>query len=204
VIGQNLEGVSVPVSAGRTVDVVLKGEPDGCPKTAEVALTLLEPWGLMGASPVQANFEKPETARDLAPARYSLSAARLGAGCYQVNRAEVDLSRDAGGPVTLQLAQAGAIHGTVRAGDASARDFVVMLLDAEASEGAAAQLAFPDEQGRFEFGGLRPGRYRIAAQLAAGAAKTRWVADYPHMREIVIAGGKPTDLELPVSKGGAQ
>ena len=66
------------------------------------------------------------------------------------------------------------------------------------------QLAFPDEHARFEFAALRPGRYRIAAQLATGAAKTRWVADVAHMIEIDVPGGVPTELELPVSKGGAQ
>jgi hypothetical protein len=203
VIGQNLDGVSVPVSAGRTVDVVLRGPPDGCPKTTEVTLTLLDPWGLLGGSSVQANFDKPQTARDLAPGRYSLSAARLDAGCYQVNRPVVDLSRDAAGPVTLQLAQSGSIRGTLRAGTATARDYAVMLLDAEAA-GSTAQLAFTDEQGHFEFAGLRPGRYRIAAQPAAGPAKARWVADFAHMMEIDVPGGVPTELELPVSKGGAQ
>lgn len=204
VIGQNLEGVSVPVSAGRTVDVVLHGAPEGCPKTTQVTLTLLEPWGLMNSGSVQANFDKPQTARDLAPARYSLSAARLGPGCYQVNRPVVDLSRDAAGPVALELGQAGSIRGTLRAGAASVKDFAVVLLDAEASDTTAAQLAFPDEHGRFEFAALRPGRYRIAAQLATGAAKTRWVADVAHMIEIDVPGGVPTELELPVSKGGAQ
>ena len=62
-----------------------------------------------------------------------------------------------------------------------------------------ARLAFPDEAGRFEFAALRPGRYRIAAQLAAGAAKARWVSDIAHMIEIDVPGGTPTEVELPVS-----
>jgi hypothetical protein len=106
--------------------------------------------------------------------------------------------------VALELGQAGSIRGTLRAGAASVKDFAVVLLDAEASEPTPAQLAFPDEQGRFEFAALRPGRYRIATQLAAGTAKTRWVADIAHMVEIDVPGGVPTEVELPVSKGGAQ
>ena len=204
VIGQNLEGVSVPASAGRSLDVVLRGPSEGCPKTAQVTLTLLEPWGLLGGGSVQANFDKPQTAHDLAPARYALSAGGLGAGCYQVSRPVVDVSREASGPVVLELGQAGRIRGTLRAGSARAKGFAVMLLYAEAADNTPAQLAFPDEQGRFEFAGLRPGRYRIAAQLSAGAAKARWVADVAHMIEIDVPGGTPTDLELPVSKGGAQ
>jgi len=202
VIGENLEGVSVPLSAGRTLDVVLHGAKDACPKSVAVALTLLEPWGLMGRNPVEANFEKPQTARDLAPARYSLSAVGLGAGCYQMNLTVVDLNRDAGGAVTVELGASGAIRGTLR-GAANAKDFAVVLLDEEASGDDPARLTFPDEGGRFEFASLRPGRYRIAAQLAAGAAK-RWVSDIAHMIEIDVPGGTPTEVELPVSKGGAQ
>ena len=121
-----------------------------------------------------------------------------------MSRPVVELSRDAAGPVALELGKAGSIRGTLRAGTVNAKDFAVMLLDAEAADGTGAQLAFPDEQGRFEFAGLRPGRYRIAAQLAAGAAKARWVADVARMIEIDVPGGTPTELELPVSKGGAQ
>jgi hypothetical protein len=202
VIGENLEGISVLLSAGRTLDVVLHGAKDACPKSVRLGLTLLEPWGLMGRNPVEANFETPQTVRDLAPARYSLSALP-GAGCYQMNHPVVDLNRDSGGPVTVELGASGAIRGTLR-GAANAKDFAVMLVVEEASGDDPARLAFPDEAGRFEFEGLRPGRYRIAAQLAAGAATARWVSDIAHMIEIDVPGGTPTELELPVSKGGAQ
>ena len=203
VIGENLEGVNVPVSPGRTVDVILHGAKESCPKTVSVGLMLLEPWGLFSQSQApQANFDKPQTARDLAPARYSLSAVGLGSGCYQVNQPVVDLNRDSGGPVTLELGQAGSIRGTLRAGAANAKDFAVMLIDADGSD--AARLAFADVEGRFEFVGLRPGRYRIAAQPTSGPAKARWVSDIAHMIEIDVPGGTPTEVELPVSKGGAQ
>jgi hypothetical protein len=203
VIGENLQGINVPVSAGRTLDVILHGAKESCPKTAAVGLTLLDPWGVLALNQVQANFDKPQTVHDLAPARYSLWAGGLGAGCYQANRPAVDLNRDSGGPVTVELGAAGSIRGNLR-GAANARDFAVVLVDTEASGSPPAQLAFPDEQGRFEFAGLRPGRYRIAAQLAAGGAKVRWVSDIAHMIEIDVPAGNPTDVELPVSKGGAQ
>jgi hypothetical protein len=77
----------------------------------------------------------------------------------------------------------GSIRGTLR-GAANARDFAVVLLDAEAADSTAAQVAFVDEVRRFEFVALRPGQYRIAAQLAAGAAKARSVADVANMIEI--------------------
>jgi hypothetical protein len=120
-----------------------------------------------------------------------------------MNHPVVDLNRDSGGPVTVELGASGAIRGTLR-GAANAKDFAVMLVVEEASGDDPARLAFPDEAGRFEFEGLRPGRYRIAAQLAAGAATAHWVSDIAHMIEIDVPGGTPTELELPVSKGGAQ
>jgi len=203
VVAQDVEGVTVPMSAAKTVDVLLRGDTKSCPKTSEVTFDLLEPWGMFARHSVQANFDKPQTARDLAPARYSLSAGGLGAGCYQVNRPVVDLSRDGAGPVTVQLAQAGSIRGRLR-GAANVKDFAVILLDAQGSDSTAAQVAFADEQGRFEFAGLRPGHYRIAAQLAAGAAKARWVNDVAHMIEIDVPGGILTEVELPVGKGGMQ
>ena len=206
VIGENLEGVNVAMSAGRTLDVVLRGAKDACPKTVPVNLSLLEPWGVFGRSPAQAtqaNFDKAQTAHDLAPARYSVSAVGLGANCYQVNRPVVDLNRESVGAVAVELAPAGSIRGTLR-GAANAKEFAVTLLDTDPDRSDAARLAFPDTEGRFEFGGLRPGRYRIAAQLASGSAKARWVSDIAHMIEIDVPGGVPTELELPVSKGGAQ
>lgn len=204
VIGQNIENLTIPVSAGRSVDVVLHGSADGCPKTAQVTLNLLEPWGLMGSSRTQANFDKPQAVRDLAPARYGLTIDGLGASCYAINRPVVDLSREVSAPVSVELAPAGRIRGTLRAGTASPRDFAVTLLGDDTAASASLQLGYPDDKGRFEFAGLRPGRYRIAAQPAAGPARLRWVADIAHMMEIEVPGGTPTDVELPVSKGGAQ
>jgi hypothetical protein len=210
VMAQNLEGIRVPATAGRSLEVVLRGPPEGCPQTATVRLTQLEPWGLFEGAPVEASLAKPQTVRDLAPGRYGLSVTGLGAGCYQVSRPVVDLSREVSGPVAVELGTAGSIRGTLRAEPANPRDFAVMLLDAEAAGGTPAQLAFPDERGRFEYAGLRPGRYRIAAQRAAqpaaGAARTRWVADLAHMIEFDVPGGAPTDLDLPVSppEGGVQ
>jgi len=204
VVAQNLDGILVPMSAAKTVDVILRGSGEGCPKTSAVSFDLLDPWGMFSNHSVQANFDKPQTAHDLAPARYSLSAGGLGAGCYQLNHPIVDLSRDSAGPVAIELGKAGAIRGTLRAGIANAKDFAVVLLDADGDKSAAAQLAFPDEQGRFEFAGLRPGRYRIAAQLAAGGPKARWLGDVAQTIEIDVPGGAPTEIELPVSKGGAQ
>lgn len=74
------------------------------------------------------------------------------------------------------------IGGTVRAGDMPVPGAEVVL----AGTGLAART---DVTGRFRFAGLRPGRYRIAVQDAAGAA-TREI-------EVPAAAGASYDLLLP-------
>src|ERR1017187_5388922 len=211
VVGQNVEGIGVPLSGGKSVEVILHTQgpgpvPQGCPQSAAVSLQLLEPWGILANYTVQAGFAKAQSVRNLPPARYSVTASGLGGGCYQVNRPVADLSGDATNAVAVEGAPAGSIRGVLRAGSAPAKDFAVVLLDAEATDGTPAQLAFADEQGHFAFDGLRPGRYRMAAQPAAEASRTQWVADVMHMVEIDVPGGVPTDVDLPVSavKGGGR
>jgi len=212
VVAQNVGGVAVPVSAGKSAEVFLHAPgngvipgpvPDGCPPGATVSLQLAEPWGIQANYNMQASFAHPQVMKNLPPGRFNVSASGLGAGCYHVDQPVVDLS---GAPAAVMalVAPAGSILGTLR-GTAAVKDFVVVLLDAGDSEPAAAQIALPDAQGHFGFEGLRPGRYRISAQPAAEAARARWVDDVAHMVEIEIPGGVPTDIDLPVSaKGGGR
>jgi hypothetical protein len=211
VTGQNIEGLDIPLTEPRSLAVSLKARgggalPEGCPQSAPVYAEALDPWGLVfpGSGSAQVAFGKEQTLKGLAPGLFRVSLRELGNSCYLVNSPAVDLSGEAAGPVALEVAPAGSIRGTLRAGSASPKDFAVVLLDSGASADAPSQLAFPDDQGRFTFGGLHPGRYRIAAQPAA-AAKSRWVPDVSRMTEIDIQAGSPTDLDLPVApKGGRQ
>jgi beta-lactamase regulating signal transducer with metallopeptidase domain len=190
----NVDGLAISVSGGRSLAVVLRPHvagppPAGCPPSATVALASLEPWGAMLNANLQVVFEKEQTARDLAPGRYRLTATSLGSGCYQVNQPVADLRGDVSGPVAIEVAAAGSIHGTLRAGSAAA----VTLLEAEATDGAQARLAFPDGQGRFSFDGLPPGRYKLAAQVP----KAAW-------KEVEVSGGAQASVELAVPSQGAQ
>ena len=204
VAGQNVEGVSVPVNPGRSATVALTAPRAGCPQSTTITATSLEPWGSVLQTTAPAAVDKPATLTGLAPGKYLLRAGDLGAGCYEVNQPVLDLSADASPPVTIELAAAGSIRGVLRATGAKPPDFAVVLLNSESTDGAAAQLAFPDAAGRFNFSSLRPGHYRIAAHPAA-EAKSRWVADVARMIEIDVPGGAPTDVELPaVWKGGRQ
>jgi beta-lactamase regulating signal transducer with metallopeptidase domain len=204
VAGQNVEGLNVSVSAARSFHVVLRSNNStsptaGCPQSATISLASLEPWGIWFGVSAQASFAKEQTIADLPPGRFRVVAKELGSGCYQLNPPVVDLSGDVSNPVVVELASAGSVYGVLRTSPARPADFAVVLLDAENTAGAQAQVAFPDAEGRFKFEGLRPGRYRIAAPPAIEKSSGRWVADLAHMLEVNVPGGKATDVELAAS-----
>ena len=203
VAAQNIDGLTIAVAPARSLSLVLRAQgsgtrAEGCPESASVTLTALEPWGSLLFATAQVTFGKEQTVRNLAPGRYRVTAAGLGAACYQVNAPVADLSGDAVGTLAVEVAAAGSIRGQLRAGAAKAADFAVVLLDAASTDGAQVQIAYPDSSGRFTFDALRPGRYRIGARGAAEASRARWVADFDQMTEIDVPGGAHTDLELPV------
>ncbi|MCC6857463.1 MAG: hypothetical protein IT158_02825 [Bryobacterales bacterium] len=199
----DVEGIDVPVGPGRSIGVVLRphggARARGCPQSARVTLRSIEPWGAMLTSQAQASFDAEQKVGNLAPGRYRVTASGLGEGCYAANEPVVDLGGDAAGPVAVELAAAGSVEGLLRGSAAAAS--VVVLLDA-VSDNAQARLALPSAEGRFRFEGLRPGRYRIAAQPAGTAAKARWVADVPRMKEVVVPGGAAASVELTAPERG--
>ncbi|MCX6632043.1 MAG: carboxypeptidase-like regulatory domain-containing protein [Candidatus Solibacter sp.] len=209
-VAADLEGVAVSVQKAQTVSFVLRLAPGqradgGCPATAQVTLTALEDFAALIDRNGEVNSVKEQPIADLAPARYRIGATRLGDGCYLASDAVLDLS--AGGkdaPVAVLVAAAGSISGKLT-GAANAPEFAVALVAADAESSAqAVQVVFPDAGGKFTFGGLRPGRYRIVAQAAGEASKARWVTDPARMIEIQIVAGAPTELELPAPQRSQQ
>jgi hypothetical protein len=201
-VAADVESVAVSVQRARPVSFVLRsagGQVEGgCPATAQVTLTALEDFAAMIDRNGEINSVKEQAIADLAPARYQIGANRLGDGCYLASNAVLDLSsggKDA--PVPVLVAAAGAIRGKLT-GAPSAQEFAVALVAADAEASAQpVQVVFPDAGGKFTFGGLRPGRYRIAVQPAGEASKARWVTDAARMIEIQIVAGAPTEMELP-------
>ena len=199
-VAADLENVAVPLSKGVEVSFVLRqvGAAGGCLATGQVALTSLEDFAvrLDRAGPIASAKETPVA--NLAPARYQVTVSGLGEGCYQYSETELDLSRGAPkSPVVVQVAQAGALRGRL-AGMAPGTKYLVALAPADAVSGVESlQAVFADAGGSFAFAGLRPGHYRVGVQPAGGSAKARWLNAAARMIEIEIAGGSPTEIELP-------
>ncbi len=203
VVGQNIEGLSLAAKSGRSVEFVLRaaraGDGDACPRSGQVRLISLEDWAVMFAYRAEIG---PQGAMiyHLAPGRYRIEVEGLGNRCYSAATQTLDLTRETDAkPVEVLVTPAGEIRGRLTGATADVR-YTVVLLPSEPDRDDTLQIAFPGREGRFEFAGLRPGRYRIAAQPAEKDLKARWVSDLALMAEIRVPGGVPTDVELPAPK----
>jgi len=205
-VASDIDGLAISVQKPRSASFIMKaavtaqGE-GGCPATAQVTLTALEDFAAMIDRTGAVNAVKEQSVADLAPARYRVGIKGLGEGCYLAKSPIIDLS--AGAPtsvVTLQVAPAGSIRGKLT-GAPNPLEFLVALIAADADTSTdPVQIVFPDSAGKFAFGSLRPGRYRIATQPSGAAARARWVTDAAHMIEIQIVAGAPTEMELPAPR----
>lgn len=189
---QNVEGILLTPEKGRSVSFLLRAAANAtCPATAQLALSPLEDLGAMIDRKASLNAGKEETVEFLAPARYSIVLTGLGDNCFLTSDAALDVNQTTS-PVTLTIASAGAIRGKLDAGGQPASSFTVVLLPADALDTANAVLAtVPDAQSQFAFTGLRPGRYRIAAQ-----AGSRWLANSNQSVELEVRGGANLQIDL--------
>ena len=196
-VGNDLDGINVTVQPGRALLFRLRPTGEGCPPAAQIALTALDDFAAQIDRTGEINSEKEMPVTDLAPARYQVGLNRLGDACYQPAPLQIDLASSAtAGIIDIPVASAGAIRGKLT-GAPDPSHFTVALLSADPDAGTQPlQLVSPAADGRFAFGSLRPGRYRLVAQLAG----TRWVADAAHMIELQIPAGSPTELELPAPR----
>jgi beta-lactamase regulating signal transducer with metallopeptidase domain len=206
VSGQNIENLSVPVSAGRSLGVVLKTRdsaalPAGCPASAPLTLAPLEPWAILYFPGGQASFGKEHAVPNLPPGKFRVTATELGSSCFQANDAIADMSGDSGssGPVAIELVAAGSVRGVLHGAPAGA---FAVLMEAHAVEGAQARIAYADSNGAFVFEGLAPARYRVAAFPAGAAPRARWATGSGRAREVEVRGGQATSVEL--TTGGMQ
>ena len=195
-VGADVESVTVPVQRARPASFVLQPSGAGCGRTAQIALTATEDFAAMIDRSGDINAEKETPIPDLAPARYQVVARNLGESCYQPSVPVVDFSAPPAAVIPVPVAPAGAIHGKL-AGMTSGARISVALISADPDNSAQPlQVVFADAAGRFSFGGLRPGPYRLAVQSGA----ERWVQDPKRMIELQVPAGAPTEIELPAPK----
>jgi len=203
---RDVEGIEISAVPGKDLSLTLGGQgnnppPQGCSQSAGVRAILLEPWGIIlnNQNFTRVSLGKESVLSGLPPGRYRLEASDLGTNCYQAEQPVADLTGGSSATVAIDLAAAGSLQGVLKPLPVSATRYIVVLLDAETSADAPTRLASVDAQGAFRIDGLRPGRYRIAAQFATDTPKTRWVGDFGRMAEIEIRGGQILDLELPIT-----
>jgi len=193
----DIENLAIPLQKGRTLTFTLAPtpKPDPCPASGQLTLTPIEDWAARLTRTAELNFAQPQTITHIAPARYQLTLARLGDSCYQPEATTLDLTTAAPDqPIAIRVAPAGLIRGKLT-GATAPTSFAVALLSADTlNNPQPMQLVFPDATGHFSFAALRPGRYRIGVQRAAGATR----ADIANLTEVQVAAGAPTALELRV------
>ncbi len=197
VSGQNVEGVAVTLSGGTSATFELNRDRavGACPESAEMVLTGMEDWGAFLERRITLSDGKQAVLNDLAPARYMASFPGLDSGCFG-EEMEIDLSTARTEPVKLKIAASGSVRGTLTGITNAAAEYTVFLVPiTPVAEPDTARVAHSDAQGRFTFGAIKPGRYRITVQPAT---EPRRVSRPEGSVEISIGGGSPTDIELPV------
>ena len=189
VAGQNVEGLSVTLAEPRTGTVSLAGN---CGTgSVKVQLTALEDWAAVLSQTVDVATGHEQKVINLAPTRYQAKIQNPGAGCSQESVPVLDLTGPSD-PVKVTLSAAGSVRGRLKG--ALAGDTTVALMSADGT--GTLLLALPDEQARFEFADVKPGRYRIAARTGTGAAHSSLAG-----KEIEVRGGAPTEVELTPPEG---
>ncbi len=195
VAGQDVTGVVLHPVDGIPVGFALEPAP-GCPAGAQLTITALEDWGSNLTKTVALTAGAPSTVPDLAPARYTLAAEGTDSMCFLESSGVLDLTGDVPTrPVPVRIAPAGEIRGRLDAGTRAEAGFAVALVPVE--DATAVQVARPDAQARFTFGGLRPGRYRIGAFAAGGR-----MPEVTKMIEFEVRGGSHVEIDLVAPEEG--
>ena len=183
-VGADMENLRIPVSPAKSVTVILKERPEGCPATVNAALSLIEDWGVQGSPNVSASFGKEQSVDGLAPGPYRITAVNLPAGCSATSAA-IDLNAKAA--VELPFQRTGSISGTL---DSAEGEILLVAMDAASTE--ANQMVQLDSDAHFTIGGLRPGHYRLI--VSSG--------DVSEALEAEVVAGKPlhVDLHMPAKR----
>ena len=193
VSGQNVESLNIAVSAAKSLRVLLRGQgggaaPAGCPASADITLTSLEPWAILWYPGAAATLGKEQTIPNLAPGKFRIGAADLGNGCFQTNDVIADLNVDSPPPVTVELASAGSLHGHLRGGNSGS---TVILTDALAGRWRADTCRLARCGWKLQLRRIAPGSLQ-----SRGLPRGVRPRDKSAGKEIEVAGGAPTPVEI--------
>jgi len=104
---------------------------------------------------------------DLAPGSYRLSAYPSGGDLGYATSETLALAEAGRAECALELGEGGAVTVRVRSSDGQPLEHaVVTFVDEAGLEHGFSRLPLTDAEGRYRAAGLRPGRYRVRAQLA--------------------------------------
>ena len=195
--GQNIEGLTLAPEKGKPIRFVLRlgsGASSVCPASADLALTQVEDLATMTDRTLALKTGQEATVPFLAPEHYSMALTGLGENCVLTSDPVFDAAQPPD-PVVLTLGPAGAIRGKLDAGGQPVSNYIIVLLPADAPDLANAVLAtVPDAQAQFAFTGLKPGKYRIAAQRAASGSK--WLGGADQALELEVHPGSAVQIDL--------
>ena len=188
VAGQNVEGLAVTLTEGRTAAISVQGECGRSVTSVKVQISAMEDWAAVLGQTLDVAIGHNAKALNLAPAKYRLSVQQKG--CSQVGDAILDLT-GAADSASMTVAATGSIQGHVRA---STGDVAVGIVAADGT--GVLRIAAPDEKGHFEFEDMVPGRYRMSLRTASGPAYPSLAVGPGKAKEIEVRGGTPTEVEL--------
>lgn len=205
VLGQDVSGLLVEVSPGIETTFRLASEerlpPGVCPASARILLQPLEDRAAQALTSLKASFDG-ERVEGIAPGRYRVSALDLGETCF--SRSVVVEISDTSSSVRIPVASAGAIEGLLLGAAGPPGSLVIVLVPDDPPADARDRrltAAYPDEQSRFSFSGLAPGKYRMAIQNAANPGSRLVPQDLSSLFEVEVAGGSATEVDLPAPAG---
>lgn len=195
--GQNIEGLALTPQKGKPVNFLLRLAPGAgafCAATADLALTQVEDFATMTDRTLALKAEQPSSVPFLVPEHYAIALTGLGDNCVLTSDAIFDAGQPPD-PVILTVGPAGAIRGKLDAGKQSPSQFTVVLMAGDGLDESQPVLAvIPDSQSQFAFTGLRPGRYRIAAQPVVSGS--HWFASGDQSIELEVHAGSSLQIDL--------
>ena len=199
VADQDIEDLRVTATESRAATFVLRGatvSDADCHSEMELRLLASEDWRATVDADTRLSPLVPRRVTGLAPGLYDAVLSDTGVSCFQARGVKVDLTGEADSkPVEIPIAEAGSVDGTVSGASKSSSLVVVLVSPSADAIEPAIRAVSPDDSFHFQFSGLRPGSYRIAARPAF-LANIPWTSG--PMSEVNVQAGRAADVRVPV------